>query len=180
MAEINIGLTGLLSELIISIKSVNNQWMQDNLDNIYRNRQKKAKLDLDLEETIRLRKQEIEHELNTRKVNYKTEIDQLEIKCVRQVKAYEHFLDKLEEMKAEIIEKFPNIPTPIALLIHRHASEILDQMWYEAKDAKQKANFEKKLIHLLNTISEDVAMLDKSENGTYNRPEKTINLILDQ
>jgi len=179
MTSIDISLTAFLSELVLAIKSSNTQWMENNLDRIYDNRKKKATLELDIEETIILRKAAIKNELNRKNIEYEAKLKQLQMKVDQETKNYEYFLQDLDKMKAKIMNTFKHVPPTIALLIHRHASELLNQMWNE-NDITKRTTLEVKLFNLLNTVNDDVRALEASEEGTYYRPEKTITLIMDQ
>lgn len=171
-------LARIVSELIIAAKSANTQWMERNLDTIYKNREKKEKLELELQREIQLRKAEIRQELNKLALEYEGELERVKMKVEQETRNYEDFLKELDSMKAQIVAAFKNVPPVTALLIHRHASGLLNQMWNES-NLEQRKILEGRLLDLFGTVSDDVLTLKASVDGTYCFPEKTIKLIRD-
>jgi seryl-tRNA synthetase len=174
--EIATGLARIISELTIAVKSSNTQWMENNLDTIYKNREKQEMLELDLQEQIQKRKAEIQQDLNKLSLEYEGELEQVKMKVAQETKNYANFLKELDAMKAEIVAVFKSTTPITALLIHRHASELLNQMWNEA-DLDQRKVLEGRLLDVFSSVTDDVVTLKSSEDGTYYLPEKTLKLI---
>ncbi|XWK89161.1 MAG: hypothetical protein U7127_03575 [Phormidium sp.] len=177
--EVATNLARFVSELMLATKSLNTQWMENNLDTIYKNRAKKEMLELDLQEQIQKRKAEIKQELNKLALEYEGEIERLKMKVEQETKDYANFLKELDSMKAQIVAAFKNVPPVTALLIHRHTSELLNQMWNES-DLERRKVLEGRLLDLFSSVTDDVATLKSSEGGTHHLPEKTLKLIRGQ
>lgn len=165
-----------LSEFIISIRSANTQWMEKNIEGIYKSRERKETLELDLQKEIRTRRSKIEHELEMLSAEQSGELEKLKMKIDRDVRSYSDFLDELDAMKSQIVAAFPEAPPPIALLIHRHASELLNQMWQE-NNIEQRRILEGKLIDLMSSVNSDVQALKEQESSSYSTPENALKLI---
>lgn len=174
--EIAIGLAQMVAELKIAIKSSNTQWMEENLDAIYKNRERKASLELDLQKYIQQRKAEIQKDLSKLVLEYEGELERAKMKVEQETKDYANFLKELDSMKAKIVSAFQNATPITALLIHRHASVLLNQMWNE-DDVDRRKTLETKLLDIFSSVSDDVIQLQSSENGEYYLPEKTLKLI---
>jgi hypothetical protein len=176
MEEVGGLLIKIVSELIFAVKSTNTQWMEKNIDSIYQNRQKKEMLELELKRQISIRKAEIQQELNKIELEHQSEIEKVRMKVEQEARNYENFLTELDAMKTQIMSAFNNIPPVVALLIHRHASEVLNQMWNE-DNIDQRKKLEGRLLDLLSSVNDDVIMLKSSVDGKYYFPEKTVKLI---
>ncbi len=170
------GLGRLITEFVISLRSANTQWMEKNLEVIYKNRERKENLELELQREIRKRRSEIEHELEMLSTEQSGELERLKMKVERDIRNYSNFLDELDKMKAQIVAAFKDSPPTVALLIHRHASELLNQMWNEENLGARKT-LEVKLIDLMDSVSADVQALKASEDGSYHSPQKALKLI---
>ncbi|MEO0988629.1 MAG: hypothetical protein AAFY20_24285 [Cyanobacteria bacterium J06639_14] len=174
--EIAMGLAKVVSELKIAVKSSNTRWMEENLDAIYKNREKKAMLELGLQEQIQKRKAEIQQELNKLALEYEGELERVKMKVDQETKDYANFLRELDVIKAQIVAALKSATSITALLIHRHASELLNQMWNE-DDLEQRKVLEGRLLDLFSSVTDDVVTLKSSEEGRYYLPEKTLKLI---
>jgi hypothetical protein len=170
------GFGRFLTEFIISVRSANTQWMEKNLEVIYKNRKRKENLELELQHEIRVRRSEIEHELEKLATEQAGELERLKMKVERDIRNYANFLDELDTMKAQIVAAFKEAPPTVALLIHRHASELLNQMWNE-ENLEARKSLEGKLIDLMDSVSADVKALRESEDGSYFSPKKSLRLI---
>lgn len=174
--EIANSLGRIVSELMIAVKSTNTNWMENNLEAIYISQKNKAIYELDLKEQIQIRKAEINQTLNTLALKYEGDLEQLKMKIDQETKEYANFLKELDALKSQIVGAFKNLPSVTALLIHRHASKLLNDMWNES-DIEKRTEIEGKLLDVLRSVSDDVALLKGSKDGTYYLPEKTLDLI---
>jgi hypothetical protein len=145
--------------------------MKNNLDTIYKNREKKEMLELDLQEQIQKREAEIQQELNKLALEYEGELERIKMKVAQE--NYANFLKELDAMKTQIVAAFKSATPITALLIHRHASELLNQMWNE-EDLDERKDLEGRLLDLFSSVTDDVVTLKLSEEGTYYLPEKTL------
>ncbi|EKU97034.1 hypothetical protein Lepto7375DRAFT_1073 [Leptolyngbya sp. PCC 7375] len=174
--EIANNLAKIVSELMIAVKSTNTHWMEENLEAIYRNQKNKEMYELELQRQIQLRKAEINQELNELALEYEGKLERLKMKIEQETRDYTNFLKELDSLKSQIIAVFKDIPPVTALLIHRHASELLNDMWNEPEIEARRV-LEAKLLDLFGSVNDDVKTLKSSEDGTYYLPEKTIELI---
>jgi hypothetical protein len=176
LLEISTTLAKIISELIIAVKSSNTQWMENNIETIYKNRSKKEMLELDLQEQIKKRKAEIQQDLNKISLQYEGELKRVQMEVDQITRNYADFLKALDSTKAEIVATFKDSTPITALLIHHHASGILNKMWNEA-DQDKRALLEGQLLDLFSSVADDINTLNSSPAGTYCLPEKTLKLI---
>lgn len=174
--EVASGVVKIISELKIATKVANIRWMEDNAHVIYENRKKKKMLEMDFKKEIRVREMEIEKELRTLAEEYEGEFKQTVMKVEQDIKSYERFLSELEKAQSQFILQFESVSPVMALLIHRHASELLNQMWNE-EDPSQRRDLEVRLMDVLNSMAEDVVALKKTSEKDCHLPERTIKLM---
>jgi hypothetical protein len=158
------------------LRSVDSEWIEENLDNLYRNREKKELLELDLEERIQRRKSEIQYDADRLTLERSFELERLKMKLKQQVGDYKDFLVELDSMKKQMQEFFIDVPPTFLRLIHHHASNLMDQMWNE-DDLDKRRFLEKQLLELLISVNDDCTAAKSSQDGAYYLPEKTLKLI---
>lgn len=126
----------------------------------------KLKRDKDLAD-VKLR-HEIE-ELQTRFEEHKVRV---QIEEQHKTKQFSEFLQSIDETKSKILEQFPSMSKPIALMIHHHATELLKQAWH-SPDTRDKLISQNKFTQLMLTITEELI----EGNRQKSLPERTLKLI---
>lgn len=174
--EIATNLAKMISELKIATKVANLKWMEDNIQDIYEGRKKRKLLEMDFQREIERKKADLDQEWRLLELEYEGELKKFKMKVERDIKGYEDFLNALDEMQSQFILDFKDVPPVMALLIHRHASELLNQMWNEGDPIKREA-LRVKFLDVLSNMAADVMTLKASEDGTYFLPERTLKLI---
>jgi DNA-binding XRE family transcriptional regulator len=158
------------------IRNIDSEWIEENLEVLYKNREKKELLEINLQGQIKIRQAEIQHEAQRVALERSLEIERLKMKLEHDTRNYKDFLEALDSMKKQMQTFFNDITPSLVKLIHHHASNLLDQMWNEGDLAKRKI-FEKQLIELLSSVNDDVIAFQASQDGAYRLPEKTLKLI---
>ncbi len=115
------------------------------------------------------------HELELLKIKFAGEINRAEEREARITTDYKEFLDKIDEMKGQITETFPDMPKAFALLIHQHAKGLIDSMWRDS-DIQTQSLGRKKLARFLSVVLDDTTQVLLNED-IPKIPIKTLKLI---
>jgi len=133
---------------------------------------------LEREKQRKLYRAEMRHELAKQKIEHKAQQKQLQMKINQDLRDYDYFSNELEKFKLDMISSFTAAQPGKVLLIHSHASGLLEQMWDET-DIDEKNILRVKFLDFFDAVTDDFRKLDASQDGTYLQPEKTLNLIRD-
>jgi hypothetical protein len=153
-----------LTTFINAIRSENLEWRRRKADEIAGLRKKHRLLDM-----------ELEHELAKREIELREEIKRIEMQEQSVTRDYKEFLHEIDQLKGRIITTFTNMPKPMALLIHHHAKQMLNEMW-QADDLNERLAHEQKLLNFMSVIYDDTLRL--SYEGELARlPMKTIEFM---
>ena len=118
---------------------------------------------------------EMAHELELLKIKFAEEINRAEEREARITVDYKEFLDKIDEMKGQITETFPDMPKAFALLIHQHAKGLIDSMWRNS-DMRSQSLGRKKLARFSSVVLDDTTQVLMNEDSPK-IPIKTLKLI---
>jgi len=118
---------------------------------------------------------EMAHELELLKIKFTEELNRAEEREVRITADYKEFLDKIDEMKGQITETFPDMPTAFALIIHQHAKGLIDSMWRNS-DMRSQSLGRKKLARFLSVVLDDTTQVLMNKD-IPKIPIKTLKLI---
>jgi hypothetical protein len=154
----------LLTTFINAIRSENLEWRRRKADEIAALRKKQKLLDL-----------ELEHELATREIELREEIRRIEMRETSVTHDYKDFLNEIDELKRRIVSTFTNMPKPMALLIHHHAKQMLNEMW-QAQDLHERLAIEQKLLNFMTVIYDDTQRLTQADD-LDRLPTKTIEFM---
>ena len=153
-----------LAELICMVKGAGVEEQKARLAWISELRREKA-----------LHKAEIAHELELLRIKFAEETAQAKEREARITQDYKEFLDKIDEMKGHIGEAFPDMPKALALVIHHHAKQLIDEMW-RYSDASDQDLCRAKLAQFLTVVFDDTteALLHEEKPKI---PQRTLKLI---
>ncbi len=118
---------------------------------------------------------EIEHEIELLKIKFSEELNRAKEKELRITHDYKEFLDNIDEMKLHIVETFPDMPKALALLIHQHAKQLIDDMWNHPNEQEQTV-YRAKLAQFLKVVFDDTTEVI-TENEKPKIPKRTLELI---
>ncbi len=121
------------------------------------------------------RKAEITHEIELLKVKFSGETVRAKEREARITQDYKEFLDQIDEMKGHIAETFPDMPKALALVIHHHAKQLIDEMW-RYSDVDDQSLCRAKLAHFLTVVFDDTTEVFLNEEKPK-IPTRTLKLI---
>ena len=88
---------------------------------------------------------------------------------------YKEFLDMIDDMKGQIVDAYPEMPKVMALVIHQHAKQLIDDMWNNPDENTQN-QCRAKLTQFIKIVYDDTAqVLIGSEK--FKIPSKTLEHI---
>jgi hypothetical protein len=154
-----------IGRLFTTIKSEMLEWEKENQDDLIKLDHKKKVAD-----------QVIKERIEKMRITHQNDCERIQLKEKRKTQAYVHFLDSIDNLKLEIIQYYPNMPEPIALIIHHHATEMLDKAWHN-DSITQKSIYQSKYLQLYTTIMEDISTLKMSTKNKPELPVSTLKLI---
>lgn len=128
-----------------------------------------------LQRQHRIKEVEIEHEIELLKIKFSEELNRAKAKEARITDDYKEFLDNIDEMKSHIVETFPEMPKALALLIHQHAKQLIDDMWNHPNEQEQTV-CRAKLAHFLKVVFDDTTEVIAADEKPK-IPKRTLELI---
>lgn len=151
-----------IGRLFTTIKSEILEWEKENQDDLIK-----------IDHNKKIADQEIKERIENMRIHHQNDCERIQLMEKRKTQDYIHFLDSIDNLKQDIIQYYPNMPEPIALIIHHHATEMLDKAWHNDSIA-QKNIYHSKYLQLYTTIMEDISALKMS---TTNKPELPLNTL---
>lgn len=115
------------------------------------------------------------YELDVMKIKFSEQLIRLQEREVRTTRDYKEFLDMIDEMKLQIVAAYPDMPKVMALVIHQHAKQLIDDMWNNP-DEKMQQQCRAKLTQFIKVVSADTAQVITSPNNAK-IPAKTLHHI---
>ena len=128
-----------------------------------------------LKKQNRVNDAQIEHELAILKIQFSQELERTRERETRITQDYREFLENIDDMKSQIVEAFPDMPKALALLIHQHAKQLIDDMWNNPDERAQNL-YRAKLTEFLKVVFDDTSQSALEEHKPK-IPERTLKLI---
>lgn len=153
-----------LMEFISIVKVGDSEWQKEKLKEIAEIKRQKAITDIELDREIKLLK-----------IKYAEQVNRAQERESRITQDYQEFLDKIDEMKSQIVETFPDMPKALALVIHQHAKQLIDDMWNKSDD-KTQGVCRAKLAEFLKVVCDDTTQVLFDEDKSM-IPKRTLELI---
>lgn len=121
-------------------------------------------------------KAEIAHEIDLLKIKFAEETVRAKERESRITQDYKEFLDQIDEMKGHIAETFPDMPKALALVIHHHAKQLIDELW-RSSDVDGQSLCRARLAHFLTVVFDDTTevFIDEEKPKIPTRTLKLIN-----
>jgi hypothetical protein len=155
--EFGVFLAGLLN----TMKSESIEWQKQHLaDQINLRREK------EIAET------QLRFEIERLEVQYINEKIRIQMAEQRKCRDFSEYLDCIDEAKNQFLERYPEMPKPIALMICHHASELLKEAWNNP-DANERFRKHKLYSQFMVTMCQELS--ERCERKAL--PEKTLKLV---
>jgi len=151
------------------IRDENIRWQKENIPTLN-----------ELDEQRKFSKQKIEQELKRREIQFKYDIEQMEMEGDSKMRDFKDFLEAIDKIKDDFRQNFQKMNLPIVLSIHQYGKRLLVSMW-NSNNLQERTKYEQQLMDFLYTVHEDMSLVSSQENqdGLY-LPEKTLKLIRQQ
>jgi broad specificity phosphatase PhoE len=118
---------------------------------------------------------ETKHEFELLSIEFSEEIKRAQERESSLTRDYKDFLGQIDDMKQKVIQTFPDMPTPIALIIHNHAKRLLDNMW-RSSDEHMKELYTIKLAQFMMLVYDDTEkILINKDHRKF--PTKTMQML---
>lgn len=137
--------------------------------------QKKVQQLMQIEREHRIQDVQILNEINILKEVHSHEIRRVRIRQEQITADYKEFMESIADMKSKISAKFPALPRPMVLLIHYHASQMVDGLWQQSDERLRNVSKEN-LGKFLTLVYEDSvqAVADESNAALPMRVLETV------
>ncbi|WP_174626296.1 hypothetical protein [Candidatus Methylobacter favarea] len=99
---------------------------------------------------------QIAYELELMKIRFSEQLLRTKARETSTTQDYKEFLDMIDEMKAQIIEAYPDMPKVMALVIHQHAKRLIDDIW-NSPDEQLQSQCRVKLAQFIKVVYDDTA-----------------------
>jgi hypothetical protein len=136
-------LARILIEFISTIKRGDTEWQKQKLKEM-----------TELSKQRLTAEAEIKRDLELLSIKFSEEIKRARERESGLTRDYKEFLVTIDDMKQKVMQTFPDIPTPIALLIHNQAKKLLDDMWHSS-DERLKELSTTKLAQFMMLVYDD-------------------------
>lgn len=170
----NIG--SFFMNLIYSAKSERLDWLQKKQSQALSLHESKVLARHELHSKLKTRKIQLQHELNTLKQGYKSELLMLRAQCDQDLKDYKQYLESIDQLKLLIQDSFSHLPNAVSLTIHHHAKQILKQMW-DSDDIQRKLQHEARLIQFMTAVHQDTLKPSQDISDPQQLPTRTLKMI---
>ena len=117
----------------------------------------------------------IEYDIEMLRVKLSEQLIRVKAREARTTQDYKEFLDMIDEMKVQIVEAYPDMPKVMALVIHQHAKQLIDDMWNNP-DEQMQNQCRARLSQFIKIVYDDTAGVLLA--GDHSKlPNKTIDQI---
>lgn len=83
----------------------------------------------DLKQLKQVKKIQGEHEVDLLKIKFAEQLNRIKEQETQTTRDYKEFLEMIDDMKNQIVKAYPDMPKVMALVIHQHAKQMIDEMW---------------------------------------------------
>lgn len=162
------GLARFLASFVQTIKSESIDWQKQNQPELLKLKEEK----LVGEQRIKQRLQEMEDRFQEHRQRVKAEE-------TRKTQQFQDYLNSIDDLKQKILQYYPQMPKPLALMIHHRATQLLTRAWHDA-DALKRTKGHQDFFDLMVTVTYELGELEQladSKGKMPILPKKTIDLI---
>jgi len=158
------GIDQSITRLHDTLRSETAGWRQAYQDDLVELRKDKVVAERELRQSLTL--------LETR---FAEERRRLEIQEDHNTRNFSEFLDSIDEIKANLLAYYPDMPKALAVMIHHHTAELLKEAWH-SPSARERLKRQNRFTDLMLAITEDLAALGREGEGQA-LPERTLACI---
>lgn len=158
-------ISSVISKMIFDFKTESLEWNKVHQDEL-----------LTLKKHEMIAQKEIEQKLEKMAVAFKGEKERKQIEEEFKTKQFQEFLISIDEMKANLLKCYSDMPKPIVLMIHSKATELLSQAWHNEDFTIQKIS-QGRFLELILAVSEDMYSISENSAPKGLLPQKTIDYI---
>jgi len=83
----------------------------------------------ELKQLKAVKRVQTEHEVDLLRIKFTEQLKRVKERETQTTRDYKEFLAMIDEMKSQIVEAYPEMPKVMALIIHQHAKQLIDDMW---------------------------------------------------
>jgi len=129
----------------------------------------------ELKQLKEVKRVQIEHEVELSKIKFAEQLNRVKEREAQTTRDYKEFLEMIDEMKSQIVEAYPEMPKVMALIIHQHAKQLIDEMWNNPNEHLQN-KYRVRLTRFVKVVYEDTTqgLLTGDPRKT---PENTLKFI---
>ncbi len=153
-----------VANLYLTIKTESLEWQKAHQAEITRLKGEKA-----------LAEQHLKHKMEEMEVRFIGQKKRLQLAEENKTEEFIDFLDSIKQTKQKMLEYYPEMPKPMALTIHHHAAELLQEAW-NSPNIQVALKKQLKFMELMEKVGDDFAELAEG-NTKKLRPERTIKYI---
>lgn len=173
MSELANNFARSIMEFVNELRDQNLEWKRARIDD---------KHDLQEKEDIgranrkgRAMEERIKYEnaIKEQKLKHEQQMEAIKISGEHRLKNYKDFLHAVNDMKQDLRRLYPEMPLVTALLLHHHASDLLDKMWHE-KDEYEHERLKGRFVKFLLAAQDDALSISSESNHI---PRKMIELL---
>lgn len=129
----------------------------------------------ELKQLKQVKRVEIGHEVELSKIKFAEQLNRIREREAQTTRDYKEFLEMIDEMKSQIVEAYPEMPKVMALIIHQHAKQLIDEMWNNPNEEFQN-QCRVRLTRFVQVVYDDTT-LGLMTGHPRKTPENTLNFI---
>ena len=156
-----------LAEFYLTMKTEAIEWQKAHQAEIVKLKEEKV-----------LSKKKLTEQIEKMEVRFQGHKQRLQLNEERKTQEFIDFLDSIKDTKQKMLEFYPHMPKPMALLIHHHAAELLQDAW-NSPNFQTAFKKQAKFMELMEHVSDDFVELEEGKTRKF-RPERTIKFIKDE
>jgi hypothetical protein len=118
---------------------------------------------------------QMQHQIDQLKIRFESDLEMLRAQSQQEVVQFKEFLDSFEEMKHKIIEAYPSLPKPMALIIHQHAAQKLKSAWHTEDESQRLEKFNE-IGGMMSAIGIDILEAGQTPHASL-QPRNTMKLL---
>jgi hypothetical protein len=173
MSELARSFANSMMEFINELKTQTLDWEQDNVDKISELREKRAVAKESVQGKANEERAKFKNELQKRQIKHDQEMEGIKTSGERRLRNYKEFLDAVDDMKQDLQRLYPEMPLATSLLLHHHASSLLEKMWHE-KEEYEREKLQERFVKFLIAAQDDALSLAESKARV---PQNMLRLI---
>jgi hypothetical protein len=173
MSELARSFATSMMEFINELKTQSLEWEQNNSEEISELREQRALAKERIQGRASEERAKFKNELEKQQLEHEQKMEEIKVSGERRLRNYKEFLDAVDGMKQDLQRLYPDMPLATSLLLHHHASNLLERMWHE-KDEYERGKLQEKFVIFLMAAQDDALAISESKARV---PQKMLSLI---